>query len=605
MKYVLVSGGVVSGLGKGITASSIGLLLQHSGLSVTSIKIDPYLNKDAGTMSPYEHGEVYVLDDGGEVDLDLGNYERFMSITLTRDHNITTGKVYDLVIARERRGDYLGKTVQVVPHITDAIQDWIQRVAQKPVDSFDSKTIPDVCIIELGGTVGDIESMVFTEALRQFQFKVGRDNFCHVHVSLVPVVGAVGEQKSKPIQHSVRELRASGLTPDIIVCRSAKPLERSIVQKISMFCMVPSSHVVSVPDLPNLYHAPIVMNDQRLAGLVLSCLRINRMPPDSLSEWARFANKVDSLVTPVRIGVVGKYTGLSDSYLSVLKALKHSSIVCDRNLHVQWIDSANLEPVVKSSAPHKFEEAWEALRSVNGILIPGGFGNRGVEGKILAAKYAREQRVPFLGICLGMQVMVIEFARNVVGVPGANSTEFEEDCVNPAIVFMPEVSTTHMGGTMRLGSRRTNIDPDTLAFQLYEGHSTILERHRHRYEVNPQLIDRIVEHGLVFSGKDTRGERMQIAELPEHPFYFGTQFHPEFQSRPFSVSPPFVGFMQAASGQFVRCDPLLVVEKSDISRSTSGGSKHASMDLRRAHKPTTMPPQQGMPESVAATDTAL
>ncbi|SPQ93971.1 CTP synthase [Plasmodiophora brassicae] len=587
MKYVLVSGGVVSGLGKGITASSIGVLLQACKLKVTSIKIDPYLNKDAGTMSPYEHGEVYVLDDGGEADLDLGNYERFLDISLTKDHNITTGKIYDLVISRERRGDYLGKTVQVVPHATDAIQDWIERIAVKGVKNNDSQdTIPDVCIIELGGTVGDIESMVFIEALRQFQYKVGRDNFCHVHVSLVPVVGASGEQKSKPIQHSVRELRAGGLSPDIIVCRSSEALNRSVQQKISLFCMVPSSHVLSVPDVSNLYHVPLALMEQRLPSLILSCLRFNVMPPDDMLQWRTLASKVDNVNQPVTIGIVGKYTGMSDSYLSVIKALTHSAITSDLKLSIVWIDSSDLEASTQASNPNQHESAWNSLRSVDGILIPGGFGNRGVEGKILAARYAREYKVPFLGICLGMQVMVIEFARHVAGLRDATSSEFDEFADHPVVMFMPEISTTHMGGTMRLGSRITRIQPDSLAFQLYMGHTEIAERHRHRYEVNPKYIGKLTDAGLRFSGQDLLAERMEIAELEDHPFYFGTQFHPEFLSRPFAPSPPFIGFVQAASKQFTRVNPAPAPIPAGGASTVDSArpAKHPSMDVTRLAK---------------------
>eukprot|EP01083_Nonionella_stella_P303401 1050249_1 len=401
-KYVVVSGGVVSGLGKGITASSIGLLLRESGLKVTSIKIDPYLNIDAGTMSPYEHGEVYVLDDGGEVDLDLGNYERFMDVTLTRDHNITTGKVYESVIKREREGCYLGKTVQVVPHITDAIQDWISRVSIIPVDG--SGQTPDVCIIELGGTVGDIESMVFLEALRQFEFRVGRDNFCHLHVSLIPVVGAVGEQKSKPAQHSVKELRAAGLLPQMIVCRSKEPITRSILEKISLFGMVPPNRVISVHDVQNIYQVPSMLLEQNLPALILSSLRLHKMVPAELPLWDSIACKSLKSLPTVTIGIVGKYTGLADSYLSVTKALRSAAMHADRHCKLVWVEATRLEREHKRSDPDQYTEAWKLLSEVDGILCPGGFGDRGTEGKILAAQFARENNVPYLGICLGMQV---------------------------------------------------------------------------------------------------------------------------------------------------------------------------------------------------------
>lgn len=550
MKYVVVSGGVVSGLGKGITSSSLGVLLQAAGLTVTSIKIDPYLNTDAGTMSPYEHGEVYVLDDGGEADLDLGNYERFMDITLTRKHNITTGKVYQQVISRERKGDYLGKTVQVVPHVTDAIQQWIEHVATIPVTK-DGK-LPDVCMIELGGTVGDIESMIFLEALRQFKFRVGSDNFCHVHVSLVPVVGAVGEPKSKPTQHGVKALRAAGLSPDIITCRSTNDLPRAVIAKISLFCMVPATHVISLPDVSNLYKVPLALSDQRVDSLILNVLRINKMPADSLPEWEQLSDKVENCDQTIRIGVVGKYTGLSDSYLSVIKSLSHASIACNLKLKIVWINSVHLEDFHAKKKPEESKQAWEDVKSVDGILIPGGFGNRGVNGKVAAVQYARENKVPYLGICLGMQVAVIEYARNVLKLEEANSEEFDKMADDKVIVYMPEISQTQMGGTMRLGTRPSIIAEKTLAHQLY-GTTVIDERHRHRYEVNPEYVQKLSDAGLVFSGKDDKKVRMECTELSpdsDHPFFLGVQFHPEFQSRPLKPSPPFRGFVQAAAGKF-------------------------------------------------------
>lgn len=556
MKYVIVSGGVVSGLGKGITSSSVGVLLQACNLHITSIKIDPYLNTDAGTMSPYEHGEVFVLNDGGEADLDLGNYERFLDVTLTKDHNITTGKVYAQVINRERKGDYLGKTVQVVPHITDAIQDWIHRVAHIPVDG--SNKPPDVCMIELGGTVGDIESMVFLEALRQYRYRVGNDNFAHIHVSLVPVVGAVGEPKSKPTQHGVRELRAAGLQPDLIICRSSKPLDRGVISKISQFCMVPPSHVISVHDVSNIYKVPLLLHDQRVASLVLNCLHLHRMPPDDshLAQWKAIAEDDDKAHRTIRIGIVGKYTGLSDSYLSVTKSLDHAAMACHVNCDIVWVDSSALEESTKRSKPDKYNEAWDALLQLDGILIPGGFGNRGVEGKIAAIKHAREKKVPFLGICLGMQVAVIEYAKNVCGIEEATSGEFDDKADHPVILYMPEIDREHMGGTMRLGARDTLVKPGTLAAALYSNRATISERHRHRYEVNPDYTRALEEAGLIFSGKDDKGERMECIELSdkEHPFFFGCQYHPEFQSRPFRPSPPFHGFVAASAGKWVRKD---------------------------------------------------
>ncbi len=546
MKYVVVTGGVLSGLGKGITASSIGVLLKSAGLRLTSVKIDPYLNSDAGTMSPFEHGEVFVLDDGGEVDLDLGNYERFLDVALTRENNITTGKVYANVIEKERRGDYLGKTVQVVPHITNEIQDWIERVAHVSADG--SGETPDACVIELGGTVGDIESAPFVEALRQFQFRVGQENVCFVHVSLVPVMGPVGEQKTKPTQHTVKELRGLGIIPDILVCRSEKPLEEETRAKLAAFCHVGTDAVVSAHDVSNLYQIPISLYEQSVLNKVSNHLGFE--VPDSLpmlDDWKHMADKVDRLEEQVHIAMVGKYTGLSDSYLSVIKALQHSAFAVDRKLVIDWIESTDLDP---HNVTEKHDEAWELLRAADGILVPGGFGNRGVEGKIAAANYARVNNVPYLGVCLGLQIATIEFCRNVLGLENANSTEFDENTPNPAVVFMPEISKTHMGGTMRLGTKPTPFLVDDCKMRrLYGGTDHVDERHRHRYEVNPDLIERIEAEGLVYVGKDETGQRCEIMELENHPYYVGTQYHPEFKSRPNRPSPPFLGLLKAAVGQ--------------------------------------------------------
>jgi len=546
MKYVVVTGGVLSGLGKGITASSIGVLLKSAGLRLTSVKIDPYLNSDAGTMSPFEHGEVFVLDDGGEVDLDLGNYERFLDVALTRENNITTGKVYANVIEKERRGDYLGKTVQVVPHITNEIQDWIERVAHVSADG--SGESPDACVIELGGTVGDIESAPFIEALRQFQFRVGQDNVCFVHVSLVPVMGPVGEQKTKPTQHTVKELRGLGIIPDILVCRSEKPLEDETRAKLAAFCHVGKDAVVSAHDVSNLYQIPISLYEQSVLNKVSNHLGFE--VPDSLpmlDDWKEMADKIDHLEEEVNIAMVGKYTGLSDSYLSVIKALQHSAFTVDRKLVIDWIESTDLDP---HDVTEKHDEAWELLRAADGILVPGGFGNRGVEGKIAAANYARVNNVPYLGVCLGLQIATIEFCRNVLGLENANSTEFDENTPNPAVVFMPEISKTHMGGTMRLGTKPTPFLVDDCKMRrLYGGADHVDERHRHRYEVNPDLIEQIESAGLRYVGKDETGQRCEIMELENHPYFVGTQYHPEFKSRPNRPSPPFLGLLKAAVGQ--------------------------------------------------------
>jgi len=547
MKYVVVSGGVVSGLGKGITASSIGTLLKCCGLSVTSIKIDPYLNIDAGTMSPYEHGEVYVLEDGGEVDLDLGNYERFMNIRLTKDHNITTGKVYEQVLTKERKGKYLGKTVQIIPHVTDCIQEWIERVAEMPVEK--SGKSPDVCVIELGGTVGDIESSIFLEALRQFSFKSGRDNVCHVHVSLVPIMSS-GEKKTKPTQHSIINLRASGLMPDLLVCRCEEEVEDAIKSKISMFSMVPYSNVISVHNVSNIYRVPSMLLEQNVPSIILNCLRINRTPQPDMGSWNLLSDLTDKTSQEVIITIVGKYTGLEDSYISLNKAIKIACIYSQRKAVIEYVESSNLEHDKKNQHRKLYDNAWASLKRADGILIPGGFGIRGIEGKVLAAQYARENKIPFLGICLGMQIMVMEYARNICDLEKANSSEFDKKTKHPVVMFMPEIDQVKMGGTMRLGARICKVQKNSLAYYLYNK-TQITERHRHRYEVNPSYIKQLEEAGLIFSGKDEKGERMEITELPEsmHPFYFGSQFHPEFTSRPHRPSPCFIGLARASSKQ--------------------------------------------------------
>lgn len=542
MKYVVVSGGVLSGLGKGVTASSIGVLLKSAGLRVTSIKIDPYLNSDAGTMSPFEHGEVFVLDDGGEVDLDLGNYERFLDINLGKNNNLTTGKIYSKVIEAERRGDYLGKTVQVIPHVTDAVQEWIEDVAHQPADG--SGEIPDACIIELGGTVGDIESSPYIEALRQFQFRVGRENVTFVHVSLVPVMGPVGEQKTKPTQHTVKELRGLGITPDILVCRSTSPLSVETREKLAAFCHVSPQAVMSTHDVPNIYHVPLMLQEQGLCEI----LGVDHRATDLLKDWKTMAHRLDTLTEAVHIGMVGKYTNLSDAYLSVIKSLQHAAMAVDRKLVIDWIEASHLESDWGNEEEKK--SAWDLLKKADGVLVPGGFGDRGVEGKIAAAQYARTTQTPYLGICLGLQVATIEFCRNVLNLEGANSTEFDENAPTAAVVFMPEISKTHLGGTMRLGTRPTLWQVDECKIRtLYGEGEAVDERHRHRYEVNPDLIERIEAEGLVFVGKDETGQRCEIFELTNHPYYVGVQYHPEFKSRPGRPSPPFLGLLKASTGQ--------------------------------------------------------
>lgn len=558
MKYVVVSGGVISGIGKGVLASSTGLLFKTLGFRVSSIKIDPYMNIDAGTMSPLEHGECFVLNDGGEVDLDLGNYERYLNITLTRDHNITTGKIYSHVIERERQGDYLGKTVQVVPHITGAIQDWIERVSKIPVD--ESGLEPEICIIELGGTVGDIESAPFVEALRQFQFRVGVENFALIHVSLVPVIH--GEQKTKPTQAAIKDLRSLGLTPDMIACRCQEELEVSTIEKIGMFCHVGPEQVIAVHDVNSTYHVPLLLKEQRMMKYLTRKLHLNDsdLSPDALTRGEKLLNKWEELTSrhdrsfqTVTIALVGKYTNLKDSYLSVIKALEHSSMRCNRKLKIEWVESTSLEEGAKDHEISEYHKAWHHVCQADGILVPGGFGNRGIEGMIAAAKYARENNVPYLGVCLGLQIAVIEFVRNVLGYENSTSMEFDAnaDEETASVVYMPDVDQIKLGGTMRLGIHETRFVPGTESCnlrKLYGGSDHVLERHRHRYEVNPKLIDQIEKKGLKFVGKDETGSRMELLELEGHKFFVGTQYHPEYLSKVLDPSRPFLGLVAASSG---------------------------------------------------------
>eukprot|EP00210_Caulerpa_lentillifera_P008485 g8094.t1 len=500
-------------------------------------------------MSPFEHGEVFVLDDGGEVDLDLGNYERFLDLTLTRDNNLTTGKVYSSVIERERRGDYLGKTVQVVPHVTDCVQDWIERVSHIPVDGKSEP--PDVCVVELGGTVGDIEWMPFIEAIRQFQFRVNLDDFCLIHMSLVPSLGARGEQKTKPTQQNVKQLHGCGLMPDVLAIRSQDPIDESVREKISLFCRVRPDHVLTLHDVSNIWHVPLVLQQQNAHKIICQKLKLPCAESLDLHEWREgIAERWDAInVYKTTIALIGKYTGHQDAYLSIIKALQHACLQAGVGLNLVWVEASHLEDAFKAKDPEKYVESWMDLRSASGVIVPGGFGDRGIEGMILAAKYARESHVPYLGICLGMQTAVIEFARNVVGLTDATSMEFSIASPNLAIVFMPEISTTHLGGTMRLGSRSTLLTTsDSISAKLYKREDRICERHRHRYEVNPKRVDQFEEAGLRFVGRDETGTRMEIAELSttKHPFYVGVQFHPEFKSKPGRPSPLFLGFILAS-----------------------------------------------------------
>ncbi|XP_063305339.1 CTP synthase 2 isoform X1 [Pelobates fuscus] len=550
MKYILVTGGVISGIGKGIIASSIGTILKSCGLRVTAIKIDPYINIDAGTFSPYEHGEVFVLDDGGEVDLDLGNYERFLDISVYKDNNITTGKIYQHVINKERRGDYLGKTVQVVPHITDAIQEWVMNQATVPVDK--DKEEPQICVIELGGTIGDIEGMAFIEAFRQFQFKAKKENFCNIHVSLVPQPTATGEQKTKPTQNSVRALRGLGLSPDLIVCRSTKPIEMAVKEKISMFCHVEPEQVIFIHDVSSTYRVPVLLEEQGIIKYFKHRLDlpIDDQPSAQLLKWKRMADRYERLQQTCSIALVGKYTKLSDCYTSVFKALEHSALAINHKLNLMYIDSAELELSTKTEDPVKYHKAWEMLCKAQGILVPGGFGIRGTEGKINAITWARERKIPFLGVCLGMQLAVVEFARNSLDWKDANSTEFNPNTKTPVVIDMPEHHPGDMGGTMRLGKRKTVFNSDaSILKKLYGNPDCVEERHRHRYEVNPEFTHQFEEKGLKFVGHDTEGQRMEVIELQDHPYFIGVQFHPEFSSRPMKPSPPYLGLMLAASAK--------------------------------------------------------
>ena len=517
-------------MGKGITASSIGRLLKSRGINVTSIKIDPYLNIDAGTMNPFEHGEVYVLDDGGEVDLDLGNYERFMDLHLGMDNNITTGKVYRTVIENERRGEYLGKTVQIIPHITNEIKRRITAVARQ--------SGADVAIVELGGTVGDIESMPFLEAARQLGRDLGREeNVMFIHTTLIPIMGSVGEEKSKPTQHSVRDLMSVGIKPDIIVGRCSRELSESAKAKIAMFCDVDENAVISCPDARSIYEVPLILERQGVADLIIDRMKLAPMTTGRhMEKWERFLDNIVNPSSEVTIALVGKYTALADSYLSQLEALTHAGAERCCHVGIKFVDSDTL----------LHGDPEDILGDVDGILVPGGFGVRGVEGKIAAARYARENGVPFLGVCLGFQIATIEIARDVLGLEGADSTEFEPGTKHPVIFIMPEqAGVTQMGGTMRLGAQTVLVEKGSKAEALY-GADRISERHRHRYEVNPGYIDRFEEAGWKFTGRSEDGTKMEIGELEGHPYFVASQFHPEFKSRPMKPSPLHQGLVDAA-----------------------------------------------------------
>lgn len=566
MKYCLITGGVISGVGKGVISSSIGSLLKACGLKVTSIKIDPYINIDAGTFSPFEHGEVFVLDDGGEVDLDLGNYERFLDITLHRDNNITTGKIYENVITKERKGDYLGKTVQVIPHITDCIQEWVERVAHVSIDPNEQGD-PDVCIIELGGTIGDIEGMPFIEAFRQFQFRVKRENFMNIHVSLIPVQN--GEHKTKPTQNSVKELRGLGISPDILICRSATQMPESAREKLAMFTHVNKEQVICLPDVNTIYKVPLILFEHNLADWFAERLSLkdvtlklqklaeanpndaNKRIQSIMGKWVDLADRSDHLTKSIEIALVGKYTTQSDTYTSIVKALEHAGLESNRKVCIKYIDSSELEKETEKEDPVKYHEAWQMVCRVDGVLVPGGFGTRGTEGMIEAAKWARLNNKPYLGICLGLQCAVIEFCRNQMHLTDANSFEFNKQSQHPVVIEMPEHNSGQMGGTMRLGKRRTIFkkDCDSILKKLYGNVNFVDERHRHRYEVNPKYVEEIEKNGLIFTGQSEDGNRMEIMELKGHKYYVGVQYHPEYLSRPSRPSAPFMGFVLAASNK--------------------------------------------------------
>jgi CTP synthase len=529
-KYVFVTGGVVSSLGKGITAASLGRLLKNRGLSVSIQKFDPYLNMDPGTMSPYQHGEVFVTDDGSETDLDLGHYERFIDENLSQNSNVTTGKVYWSVISKERKGDYLGGTVQVIPHITNEIKDRIFRVSKERE--------VDVVITEIGGTVGDIESLPFLEAIRQIKYDVGGENVLFIHVTLVPFLGKAGELKTKPTQHSVKELRSIGIQPDIIVCRSEKNLSQDIRNKIGLFCNVEGRAVIQNLDADTLYEVPLMLHEEGLDTLVCEKLKLECGDADN-NKWEDMVYRMKNLKKHVKIALVGKYVELHDAYISVVEALSHGGLANDAEVEIKWVNAMHLTS----------ENVAEQLADVDGILVPGGFGTRGIEGKILAVNHARTNDIPFLGICLGMQMAVVEFARNVLNLKDAHSSEINPDTTNPVIDLMPDQKDIDgLGGTMRLGLYPAQLKEETLAREAY-GKELIYERHRHRYEFNNSFMNDFIEKGMVFSGINPNKQLVEIVELPANKWFVATQFHPELKSRPNNPHPIFVGFIKASLGE--------------------------------------------------------
>ncbi len=526
-KYVFVTGGVVSSVGKGGSVAAIGRILKSRGITVSVQKLDPYLNVDPGTMSPYQHGEVFVTSDGTETDLDLGHYERFIDLELTRSSNVTAGQIYSSVIARERRGDFLGGTIQAVPHVTNQIKDSIKKLA--------NETNSDVIVVEVGGTVGDIEGLPFLEAIRQMRNDVGRDNVYYVHVTFLPFIFATGELKTKPTQHSVKELRSIGIQPDALICRSDYPIADDINAKLSLFCDVQEKAVIPLPTVSNVYEVPLILEEAGLGDLIVEFLRLDAKPP-GLIEWSAMVERMKAIDTTLSIAVVGKYVDLPDAYISVREALRHAGLYHDRDIEVSWIHSEDIEKY----------GAERYLSNACGIVVPGGFGPRGIEGIISAVSYAREHKVPYLGLCLGMQLMVVEAARRVLGMVDTNSTEFDETTTNPVIDLMPDQrSIRSKGGTMRLGLYPCHLVDGTIAASSY-GVTDVLERHRHRFEFNNDYREKLHEGGLIASGLSPDGSLVEISELREHPFMVGVQFHPEFLSRPNRVHPLFRDFIGAA-----------------------------------------------------------
>lgn len=573
MKYLVVCGSTISGVGKGSAMSGLGAILKACGLHVTCIKIDPYLNIDAGLMSPYEHGEVFVLDDGGETDLDLGNYERSLRVKLTKNHNITSGKVFQEVINSERKGEYLGKTVQMIPHVTDKIKSKIIEAAHIHVEKetgYDGQA--DICLIEIGGTVGDIESTLFFEAIRQLSNEVGEENIATIMITYVPEVGSDNEQKSKPTQNGIKDLKSMGLFPNFYICRSNNPLEEYSKKKIAFFANVPTECVFSCYNVKSIWEIPMLLANQHLHFRIIEKLKLPLRKYD-IMKWVGLPLHIDRLSTKteVKIGLCGKYIYTTDTYYSVLKALQDAAISANRKLVMEWIDCGILEeepsqePTIEKKRKETLKDLWGKLESCNGILVPGGFGKRGILGMIEICRFARENLIPFLGICLGMQVAVIEFCRNVLGIKDANSLEFDDKCKNDVITTMDDTDYVKLGGTLRLGAKTCVIaNKDSLAHKIY-GQNEIVERHRHRFEVNPKFVPEIEKKGMIFSGKDKKSERMEIIEIPSHPFFFGTQFHPEYKTYPFNPTPVFYSFVLCSSKQYDKFKDFSKDRKTGVS----------------------------------------